>query len=66
MTLGTTLSWMQGVKPTYAILGVVTVYIGVIALVANTLLAALITLIANRIRLTRGNDATVPTDYEDA
>ena len=66
MTLGTTLSWMQGVKPTYAVPGIGTVYIGVIALAVNIVLAALITVIADRLRLARTNDATVPADYEDA
>jgi SSS family solute:Na+ symporter len=66
MTLGTTLSWIHGVKPTYAIPDIGTVYIGVIALVANALFAALITVIADRLGLSRHNDATVPADYEDA
>ena len=66
MTLGTTLSWMQGVKPTFAIPGIGKVYIGVIALAANALLAALITVVADRLQLSRRKDATVPADYEDA
>jgi len=70
MTLGTGLSWVQGwtqaVKTTYQLPLVGVMYIGVIALAANALLAALVTLIANRMGLPRGKDATMPTDYEDA
>jgi len=66
MTLGTTLSWMQGVKPTYAIPGIGTVYIGVIALAANIIVAALITVIADRLRFARSGDATTVADYADA
>ncbi len=67
MTLGTTLSWMQGVKPTYAIPGIGTVYIGVIALVVNIIVAALMTVISDVLRLARSSsDATSPLDYADA
>jgi SSS family solute:Na+ symporter len=70
MALGTGLSWVQGwtegIKTTYPLPYIGVIYIGVIALVANALLATLITIIANLLALARSNDATVPADYEDA
>ncbi len=65
MTLGTALSWIQGVKPTYPIPGLGMVYIGLIALAANFAVAVLITLVADRRGLSRSADVTVPADYED-
>ncbi len=65
MTLGTTLSWMQGVKPIYVLPGIGGVYIGLIALVANIALAVLITWIGNSNGAVSNGDATVAMDYED-
>ena len=66
MTLGTSLSWIQGVKPTFALPAIGDVYIGLIALAANLTVAAVLTAIADRIKLPRNSDATVPADYADA
>lgn len=66
MALGTMLSWTQGVKPTYMLPGVGTAYIGLIALVANILVAAAITLVADMLKKPRGIDATAEADYADA
>jgi len=66
MALGTTLSWMQGVKPVYAIPGVGLVYIGLIALAANIVVAAIGTALASAMKLARSPDATLPADYRDA
>ncbi|MEO8802222.1 MAG: sodium:solute symporter [Rudaea sp.] len=65
MTLGTTLSWMQGVKPIYSLPGVGGVYIGLIALVANIALAVLITWLGNAKGAAFNRDSTVATDYQD-
>jgi len=63
MALGTTLSWLEGVKPVYPLPGIGKVYIGLIALAANFALAALVTALANRRGLARAADATAPADY---
>lgn len=65
MTLGTTLSAMQGMKPTYPLPEFGSVYIGMIALIANAVFAALITAIADRLALARKLDATLALDYQD-
>ena len=65
MVLGTALSWLQGMKPIYPLPGIGGVYIGVIALVANLLVAAAITAIANVLGSRAGADATTAGDYED-
>ncbi len=64
MLLGTGLSWSQGVKPVFPLPGIGTVYIGLIALLANILFAVVITLIAG-VR-GGGSDVTKAADYEDA
>jgi SSS family solute:Na+ symporter len=71
MVLGTALSWSQGMKPVFPLPGIGAVYIGLIALVANIAIAALITLIVNGVianarGAARVSDATTPADYEDA
>lgn len=66
MLLGTTLSATQGVKPVYPLPGIGTVYIGLIALAANILIAAIVTCVANGRGAAREDDATMPADYEDA
>jgi SSS family solute:Na+ symporter len=66
MALGTALSASVGMKPVYPVPGLGTVYIGLIALAANLVLAALFTLIANARGLARAADATQVADYEDA
>ena len=66
MVLGTTLSASVGMKPVFALPGIGGVYIGLIALLANLALAALITAIANARGLACTADATQATDYEDA
>jgi len=66
MTLGTTLSWLQGVKPVYAVPGVGLLYIGLIALVANIVVAAIGTVIADALKAARAADATKPGDFADA
>jgi len=66
MTLGTTLSWLQGVKPVYAVPGIGLLYIGLIALVANITVAAIGTVIAGALKSARVADATKPGDYADA
>ncbi|HTA64753.1 MAG TPA: sodium:solute symporter [Xanthomonadaceae bacterium] len=66
MTLGTALSWMQGVKPTYPVPCVGTVYIGMIALVANVLVAAMFTAVSDLLGRARKGDATAAGDYADA
>ena len=65
MTIGTTLSWMQGFKPTSELPGIGIVYIGLTALAANLICAALVTAIANRLGSSSAADATAATDYED-
>ena len=66
MALGTVLSAGVGMKPVYPVPGLGMVYIGLIALAANLVLAALLTLIANARGLARAADATQVADYEDA
>ncbi|HEY7871187.1 MAG TPA: sodium:solute symporter [Rudaea sp.] len=66
MVLGTTLSASVGMKPVFALPGIGGVYIGLIALAANLILAALLTLIADARGLIRAADATQVADYEDA
>ncbi|MGA9422071.1 MAG: sodium:solute symporter [Rhodanobacteraceae bacterium] len=66
MTLGTTLSWTQGVKPVYPLPGLGKVYIGLIALLANIVLAALVTWFANLGATARDRDATSAAHYADA
>ncbi|MBS0569970.1 MAG: sodium:solute symporter [Proteobacteria bacterium] len=66
MAFGTTLSWIEGVKPVYPLPGIGAVYIGLIALAANLALAALVTTIANARGMARAQDATISSDYEDA
>jgi hypothetical protein len=67
MLLGTWLSFSQGAKPVpvYMVSGIGTVYIGLIALVANILVAAIGTAIADRMNLPRSPDRTVADDYAD-
>ncbi|MDR3386088.1 MAG: sodium:solute symporter [Rudaea sp.] len=64
MVLGTGLSWSQGVKPIFVLPGIGGVYIGLIALLANIVLAVLITAVAGA--RGRGTDLTKAADYEDA
>ena len=66
MALGTALSWIEGVKPIYPLPGIGTVYIGLIALIANITAAVLITAFADWRRTPRASDATLPADYADA
>jgi solute:Na+ symporter, SSS family len=66
MVLGTGLSWSQGVKPVFPVPGIGTVYIGLIALLANIIVTALGTWIASLTRAAGGSDVTTPADYEDA
>jgi len=66
MLLGTALSWSVGVKPIYALPGIGSVYIGLIALFANLVLASILTLIMNRGNSDADADQTAATDYEDA
>jgi SSS family solute:Na+ symporter len=66
MTLGTALSASVGMKPIFTLPGLGGVYIGLIALVANIALAALVTIIANARGLARAADVTQRADYEDA
>jgi solute:Na+ symporter, SSS family len=65
MMLGTTLSWLQGVKPVYALPGIGAVYIGLIALVVNIVIAVIGTAIAEAMNSARSADATRPADYKD-
>lgn len=66
MILGTALSWSQGVKPIFPLPGIGSVYIGLIALLANILVAALATWVAKLLGASGGSDATATADYEDA
>jgi SSS family solute:Na+ symporter len=70
MALGTGLSWMQGwstgVKTTWMVPGVGAVYLGLLALLANALIAALLSAIANARGAAQTPDATRPRDYADA
>lgn len=65
MVTGTTLSWLQGMKPMFPIPGLGMVYIGVTALLANCIVAAVFTAIANALRAARNADATMAADYVD-
>ncbi|MDE1886442.1 MAG: hypothetical protein KGH92_11125, partial [Xanthomonadaceae bacterium] len=66
MALGSALSWIEGVKPVYPLPVMGNVYIGLIALVTNIVVAAAITAIANARGTARAPDATAANDYEDA
>jgi len=66
MIVGTALSWSQGVKPVFPLPGIGSVYIGLLALLANIVVAALTTWVADLLGAARGSDATVAADYEDA
>jgi SSS family solute:Na+ symporter len=66
MALGTTLSWLQGVKPVYALPGIGLVYIGLIALLANILVAIAGTVLAAAMKRAPTPDATQPGDFADA
>ncbi len=66
MIAGTWMSWSQGVKPVIMVPGIGNLYIGLIALTINLVLAAIVTLIANAAKTTRAGDETVATDYQDA
>jgi SSS family solute:Na+ symporter len=65
MALGTALCALQGVKPVYPLPGVGAVYIGLIALVANIVTAALGTWLASLGGTPRGADVTATADYAD-
>jgi SSS family solute:Na+ symporter len=65
MTLGTALSASVGMKPVFALPGIGSVYIGLIALVANIALAALVTAIADTRGAARTSDVTQAADYAD-
>jgi solute:Na+ symporter, SSS family len=68
MVLGTWMSWSQGPKPVpvYELTGIGKVYIGLIALLANFVVAGIITLIARSAKAAQAADQTAPSDYEDA
>jgi SSS family solute:Na+ symporter len=66
MALGTTLCALQGVKPIYPLPGIGSIYIGLIALVANIGAAALATWLAGFRGAPQGPDVTNTTDYADA
>jgi solute:Na+ symporter, SSS family len=66
MIAGTWMSWSQGVKPVFMIPGIGNLYIGLIALVINLVIAAIVTVIAKSSKSAHGTDQTVATDYEDA
>ncbi|MGH8040686.1 MAG: monocarboxylate uptake permease MctP [Rudaea sp.] len=66
MALGTGLSWSVGMKPVFELPGLGKVYIGLIALVANIALAALLTVIANARGHAQAHDITFAGDYADA
>ncbi|MGH8122634.1 MAG: sodium:solute symporter, partial [Rudaea sp.] len=65
MLLGTGLSWSQGPRPVpvYELPGLGKVYIGLIALAVNIIVAAIITVLAGK---DGAADATLPSDYADA
>ncbi|HEY8011256.1 MAG TPA: sodium:solute symporter [Rudaea sp.] len=63
MLLGTWMSWSQGVKPVFLLPGIGTVYIGLIALAVNIVVAAIVTVVAGKGATA---DDTQPSDYEDA
>ncbi len=64
MALGTTLSWIQGVKPIYPLPGIGGVYIGLTALAVNIIIAAIVTVILGK--SAAQTDETNAGDYEDA
>ena len=66
MTLGTGLSWSQGVKPVFVLPGIGAIYIGLIALVVNIAVAALGTALAIAMKSVPPLDTTKPADFEDA
>lgn len=69
MALGTGLSWMQGwssgVKTTWMVPGVGVVYLGLLALLANVVVAAIGSGLATVLARPRAADATSPSDYMD-
>jgi SSS family solute:Na+ symporter len=66
MALGTALCALQGVKPVYPLPGIGAVYIGLIALLANMVAAALGTWLFSLGSATRCADVTATADYTDA
>ncbi len=66
MVAGTWMSWSQGVKPVFMVPGIGNLYIGLIALVINLVIAAIVTVIVKSSKSADGTDQTVATDYEDA
>ncbi|HSN00706.1 MAG TPA: sodium:solute symporter, partial [Rudaea sp.] len=66
MVLGTALSASVGMKPVFALPELGGVYIGLIALVVNIVVAALITAIANARGHAPAPDETASGNYEDA
>ena len=66
MIVGTWMSWSMGVKPVFPIAGIGSVYIGLIALAINLVIAAIITVIAKSAKMAHGTDQTTAVDYEDA
>ncbi|MBS0213967.1 MAG: sodium:solute symporter [Proteobacteria bacterium] len=70
MLVGTGLSWTQGwsagVKTTWLVPGVGAVYLGIVALVANLLVAAALSALASALDKPQAADATVTGDYADA
>jgi SSS family solute:Na+ symporter len=66
MLAGTLLSFLQGVKPTFAFtIGSVTIapYIGLVALALNLLVAWALTLVFDRMGVARQADSTMESDY---
>ncbi|MBS0576667.1 MAG: sodium:solute symporter [Proteobacteria bacterium] len=70
MALGTGLSamqgWANGVKTTWLVPGVGVVYLGILAVLANLLVAALVTLVADRLARPRLHGAIDEGDFADA
>ncbi|MFO1507077.1 MAG: hypothetical protein U1F23_08400 [Lysobacterales bacterium] len=69
MLLGSALAWQQGLKPVYALVIGGThygVYIGLIALAANFVVAIALTPVAASMRRAAPPDATRAVDYADA
>jgi len=66
MVVGTWMSWSQGVKPIFMVPGIGNLYIGLIALVINLAIAAVISAIVKAGKSAHGTDQTVATDYEDS
>jgi solute:Na+ symporter, SSS family len=69
MTWGTSmvaaLHFKTAVYPLHIGSHTITAYAGLLALLANLILAALLTPVCKRVGLERGSDLTVPSDYED-